>query len=38
VTDALGWAGPNGGFYESGRHPLSRWRQPVRLTSDGNLP
>jgi hypothetical protein len=38
VTDALGWAGPNGGFYEAGRHPLSRWRQPERLTSNGNLP
>jgi hypothetical protein len=38
VTDAIGWPGPNGGHYDEGRHPLSGWRQPARLTADGNLP
>jgi hypothetical protein len=38
VTAAIGWAGPNGGHYDGGRHPVTRWRQPERLTADGNLP
>ena len=38
VTAAIGWPGPNGGHYDAGRHPLARWRQPERLTADGNLP
>jgi hypothetical protein len=38
VTDALGWPGPNGGYYDDGRHPLARWQQPERMTLDGNLP
>jgi len=38
VTTAIGWPGPNGGYYEATRHPLSRWQQPERMTRDGNLP
>jgi hypothetical protein len=38
VTLAIGWPGPNGGFYDAGRHPAGRWRQPERMTADGNLP
>lgn len=38
VTDAIGWPGPNGGYFDEGRHPLDRWRQPDRMTADGNLP
>jgi hypothetical protein len=38
VTEAIGWPGPNGGYYDGSRHPLDRWRQPARLTTDGNLP
>jgi hypothetical protein len=38
VTLALGWPGPNGGHYDDARHPVVRWRQPERLTADGNLP
>jgi len=37
-TTVIGWPGPNGGYYDDSRHPLSRWRQPVRITTDGNLP
>lgn len=38
VTQLIGWPGPTGGYYDGARHPLSRWRQPERLTADGNLP
>jgi hypothetical protein len=38
VTAVIGWPGPNGGYYEGARHPLSRWQQPERMTADGNLP
>jgi len=38
VTRLIGWPGPTGGYYDGARHPLSRWRQPERLTVDGNLP
>ena len=38
VTLAIGWPGPNGGYHDGGRHPLARWRQPQRITADGNLP
>jgi hypothetical protein len=38
VTQLLGWPGPNGGYWSGSRHPIARWRQPVRLTPDGNLP
>jgi hypothetical protein len=38
VTSVIGWPGPSGGYYDDSRHPLSRWRQPVRITADGNLP
>ena len=37
-TTLIGWPGPDGGYYDDGRHPLSRWRQPTRITTDGNLP
>jgi hypothetical protein len=37
-TTVIGWPGPNGGYYDESRHPRSRWRQPVRITTDGNLP
>jgi hypothetical protein len=38
LTQLLGWPGPNGGYWSGSRHPLSRWTQPARLTTDGNLP
>ena len=38
VTSLIGWPGPNGGYYGAARHPLERWRQPNRLTLEGNLP
>lgn len=38
VTGAIGWPGPSGGYYDDGRHPVDRWRQPVRITTNGNLP
>jgi hypothetical protein len=38
VTNVIGWGGPNGGYYDGGKHPLWRWQQPVRMTHDGNLP
>jgi hypothetical protein len=37
-TAVIGWPGPSGGYYDDSRHPLSRWQQPVRITTDGNLP
>jgi hypothetical protein len=38
VTQLIGWGGPNGGYYSASRHPLSRWLQPTRMTTNGNLP
>ncbi|MEW6733283.1 MAG: twin-arginine translocation signal domain-containing protein [Acidobacteriota bacterium] len=38
AVQALGWPGPNGGYYESAKHPAARWQRPARMTSDGNLP
>jgi hypothetical protein len=38
VTRLIGWPGPNGGYYDDSRHPTSRWQQPDRMTTDGNLP
>jgi hypothetical protein len=38
VPALLGWPGPNGGYWSGSRHPLWRWLQPTRLTTDGNLP
>jgi hypothetical protein len=38
VTQLLGWPGPNGGYWSGSRHPITRWTQPARLTTDGNLP
>jgi len=38
VTRLIGWEGPNGGYYGGSRHPVDRWRQPARMTTDGNLP
>lgn len=38
VTQLLGWPGPNGGYWGAAHHPISRWTQPARLTTDGNLP
>jgi hypothetical protein len=38
VAALIGWPGPNGGYYDESRHPVSRWQQPVRMTTDGNLP
>jgi hypothetical protein len=38
VTQLIGWGGPNAGYYGDSRHPIDRWRQPARMTTDGNLP
>ena len=38
ATRDLGWAGPNPGYFDDARHPLAHWRQPARLTTDGNMP
>jgi len=38
VTTAIGWPGPNGGYYDGGKHPANAWRQPARMTLDGNMP
>jgi hypothetical protein len=35
---ALGWPGPNGGYYDSAKHPTWLWLKPARMTSDSNLP
>jgi hypothetical protein len=38
VVKAIGWPGPNGGYYDSAKHPSWLWLKPVRMTTDGNLP
>ncbi len=38
VTNLIGWPGPNGGYYDSAKHPYSIWLKPQRMTADGNLP
>jgi hypothetical protein len=38
VTRLIGWPGPCGGYYDDARHPTAGWRQPERMTLDGNLP
>jgi hypothetical protein len=37
-AQVIGWPGPSGGYYDSGKHPLHLWLQPARMTTDGNLP
>lgn len=38
ATKAIGWLGPNGGYYDAAKHPYSIWLKPVRMTTNGNLP
>jgi hypothetical protein len=38
VVRSIGWPGPNGGYYDSGKHLTYPWLRPARMTTDGNLP
>jgi len=38
VTSLIGWPGPNGGYYDSGKHLIYPWLKPARMTTTGNLP
>jgi hypothetical protein len=37
-TSQIGWPGPNGGYYDSAKYPVTVGLKPVRMTVDGNLP
>lgn len=38
AVKAIGWPGPNGGYYDDAKHPYSIWLKPSRMTTNGNLP